>query len=214
MVGYILLGVLAFFFLLLCIPISVRVVYRTDHEPILVARYLFFKFDLLKEEPEEKKPSEKDIAKEEKKKKKKAEKEPAQKTPMEFAQMLQLATDGLKAAKTLFRIILKRLHLYKIHLYMTVASSDAAKTAQDYGRVCAALSFVYAGAQSIFKMKHPKVDIRPDYISGRSLIDFEIRGRMAPIAAVWAVLRAGIPFLIAFLKSKPKKAQETTTVSP
>lgn len=189
-VGYIILVLLALVILLLCIPVAVVLIYRTDEQPQAYLRWLFLKFDLQPREPQEPGPA------------KKAGHKPAKRKPMEFTELAGAALDLLSSAKGGTKLLIRRFRIYKLRLRMMVAEDDAAETAISYGKVNAAVYGAYAFAQNFLNMDRPDIEIRPDFIAGEGSVDFELRGRLLPIVAVAAAVRIGLGFLVKTIRRK------------
>lgn len=67
---------------------------------------------------------------------------------------------------------LRHIKIEKINLFIKIASSDAAKTAIDYGIVCATVYPVLAMIDSVGKIKYKKIDIKSDFESVSSDFSF------------------------------------------
>ena len=201
--GYALLGVLALILLALCVPVRFGAAYRTDEKPGAWLAWAFLKFDLVqaaeKRESAPKPPREK--------KPPKRPERGAQKPPLEFSEQLGLVVDLLGSVKGGAGLLIRSFRLYRIRLHLVVAGEDAAGTAISYGKVNAAVYSAYALAQSFLRMNRPDIDIRPDFVSGRGLVDFEARGRLLPLAALAAGLRIGAAFLVKTIKRRHNEAK-------
>lgn len=199
MVGLTLLGLLAVLLLLLCIPVSILLDYRTDEPPRARLCWLFLHYDLLKEEPPKKKKPQK--AKPEPEKKEPQKKEKAKRSPEEFSTLLGTVLDLLSSATGALKTFIRHFRLY-VRLHMTVAADDAAETALAYGRVNAGVYAAYAFAAGFLNVGKPEIEIKPDFLSERGTVDFSLRGSMVPIIAAGAGLRAGWTFLLKTIKRR------------
>ena len=207
-VGYTLLGILAAVLLLLCIPVRLEIRYKTGRVPAAVLRWIFLRFDLAKpEEPAARKP-----AKQKKSQKEKTEAAPAKRPPMEFAELLGMILDLLSSLKGNTGMLVRSFKLYKIRLSMVVAEGDAADTAITYGRVNAAVYGAYALAQSFLRLGRPEIEIRPDFTAEEGSVDFEVGGRLTPIAALGTAIRVGVAFLVKTIRRK--KAKQAAEAPP
>lgn len=195
-VGYVLLGILAAILLLLCIPVRFILRYCTGKTPVGVLRWLFFQIDLLK--AAERKTIDVDTrAKEETAPRPKKEKK-----PLEFSRMLGSVADLLSSLKGGAGMIIRRFRIYRVRLSMVVAGEDAAETAVDYGKCNAAVYSAYALAKNFLNLKNPEIEIRPDFVSGKGSVDFEMRGRLLPIVALGAAVRIFAAFLVKTIQRK------------
>lgn len=196
MVGYVLLGILAAVLLLLCVPVRLILRYRTGEAPVGVLRWLFFQIDLLK--AVERKTADTET------RAKKAAKPHLQKEkkPLEFSRMLGIAADLLSSLKGGAGMLVRRFRIYRVHLSMVVAGEDAAEAAIDYGKCNAAVYSAYALAKNFLNMKNPEIEIRPDFVSEKGSVDFEMRGRLMPIVALAAAARIFAAFLVKTIHRK------------
>ncbi len=142
----IILGIIAFFVLILSIRFTVYMTY--DEEFMLDISWLFIKLHILPKKEKEEKP------KKEKEPKKENEEEPSEEKPEKekkdnilvsfyknqgFSGVLQLLKDTVNAINGMFGTIFRHFVFRELKLYMTVGSADAAETAQLYGKTCAAV---------------------------------------------------------------------------
>lgn len=203
---WILLGLIALIFLLLCIPVRFDLNY--NGETTVFARYLFFKYRVLpapekKPEPKkEKKPSEK-----------KSEEKTDEKKPNPLLQqvkkykeaeglsgLLTLAKDLLKATGTRFGKLLKHIKLKDFDLYVLVGGEDAAETAMLYGEVCAGVYPAVSVLLSLTNCKppHGRVSVDLDYSVKEPKILCTARGAVRPLFVVHHgvqyLLRTLLPF--------------------
>lgn len=110
---------------------------------------------------------------------------------------LALVKMGLRAAK----IFLKGIAIDRLFLRLTVAGSDAAKTALLYGRLCAAAGTVHAAADNLFNLKDYDVQIGVDFYAEKLRIEAEAELSFL----LYSVFGAAFCFLFAFLKMKLKE---------
>ena len=157
---WILLGLIALIFLLLCIPVRFDLNY--NGEATVFIRYLFLKYRVL---PEKKKKKEK------KSSEKKSEEQAKEKKPNPLLQqvkkykeaegltgLLTLAKDLLKATGTRFGKLLRHIKLKDFDLYVLVGGGkDAAEIAVLYGEVCAGVYPAVSVLLGLTNCKSPKV---------------------------------------------------------
>lgn len=195
-VGYVLLGILAAVLLLLCVPVRLILLYCTGKAPVGVLRWLFFQVDLLKAAERKTADTETRAKKAENLQSKK------EKKPLEFSRTLGIAADLLSSLKGGAGMIVRRFRIYRVRLSMIVAGEDAAETAVDYGKCNAAVYSAYALAKNFLNLKNPEIEIRPDFVSEKGSVDFEMRGRLMPIIVLAAVARIFAAFLVKTIHRK------------
>ena len=204
---WILLGLIALIFLLLCIPVRFDLNY--NGETTVFIRYLFLKYRVLpapEKKPEskkEKKPSEKES--EEKAKEKKPNPLLRQVKKYKEAEgltgLLTLAKDLLKATGTRFGKLLKHIKLKDFDLYVLVGGGkDAAEIAILYGEVCAG---VYPAVSVLLgltncKSPHGCVSVDLDYSVKEPKVLCTASGAVRPLFVVHHgvqfILRTILPF--------------------
>lgn len=195
-VGAVLLTVIATVLLLLCIPVRLVVHYQTAKRPIGQLRWLFFRINLLKA-MEKKTKQEKHPAQKKKKPEKKKEKK-----PLEFSHSIGTVVDLLGSLKGGAAMIVRGFRIYRLRLTMVVAGEDAAETAVDYGKCNTIIYSSYALATHFLNLCNPDIDIRPDFVSEKSSVDFEMRGMLLPITVLIAALRIFVSFLVKTIQRK------------
>lgn len=200
---WILLGLIALIFLLLCIPVRFDLNY--NGEATVFIRYLFLKYRVLPapEPIKEKKPSEKKS--EEKAKEKKPNPLLQQVKKYKEAEgltgLLTLAQDLLKATGTRFGKLLKHIKLKDFDLYVLVGGEkDAAEIAVLYGEVCAG---VYPAVSALLgltncKSPHGRVSVDLDYSVKEPKVLCTASGAVRPLFVVHHgvqfILRTILPF--------------------
>lgn len=227
----IILGIIAFFVLIFSIRFTVYMTY--DEEFKLDISWLFIKLHILpkKEKPEkEKKPK-----KEKEPKKENTEQPPEEEKPKEkkdnilvsfyknqgFSGVLQLLKDTVNAINGMFGTIFRHFVFRELKLYMTVGASDAAETAQLYGKTCAAVFPAMGLITSTCNVKEYDCAVRPNFMVAEKTAIFRVVLSFRPIFATTAVVVLAFKLLfkvvLKLLKNKPKepvkKATETQNVN-
>ncbi len=220
----IILGIIAFFVLILSIRFTVYMTY--DEEFMLDISWLFIKLHILPKKEKEEKP------KKEKEPKKENEEEPSEEKPEKekkdnilvsfyknqgFSGVLQLLKDTVNAINGMFGTIFRHFVFRELKLYMTVGSADAAETAQLYGKTCAAVFPAMGLITSTCNVKEYDCTVRPNFMVAEKTAVFRVVLSFRPIFATTAVvvLAFKLLFKVVFklLKNKPKepvnKASET-----
>ena len=207
---YIILGIIAFFVIVLSIPVVLDLEY-TDAVRCKVS-WLFLKFDLYPF-PEKKKKEEK--PKEEKKEEKPEEKKEEKPKPKKenflktfynnqgLAGVIELLNNCVAALKRLLgnegendlrqirAVIIKKFRL-DIH----ITEDDAAATAIKYGKVCSALYPSLGFICSNMKVKDYKVNVFADYCGEKTTVEFVTKTAFIPRA----LINAGIALVFSLLK--------------
>lgn len=185
---YIILGILVFFALLLCCPITVKAHYGEEFTAVL--SYLVFRVRI----PAPEKP--------EKKKKKKKSKQPEKAKPEAsgifgkyrdmlkkkgLSGLLELLSDvarelgkaGKKFSHTMIR---------KLSVQISVAGGDAADTAVLYGKTCAVVYPAVAALLHAFRYRTYRVEVQPDFTGEKTRIDVQAELRLRAVHVVSAAL--------------------------
>ena len=217
---YIIIGVIAFFIILLSIRITINGEYFDDFK--LAVSWLFIKihiFPLKKKEKksEEEKPKEqKDEVKEEKPQKTSTKED---NIFVKFYKnqgvdgVVQLvnnaATDIGKFSKTFKKHIVLR----ELYLWMTVScDQDAGETALEYGRMCQKVFPPLGLICSTLPVKKYDVDISPDFLGKKNKANFAFSVSVRPIffinATISLVFRLLFNVVIKFLKGIKNKTNE------
>lgn len=180
----ILAAVLAVLAVLLLSPL----VLKASYEESLSAqvRYLFFRFRIAPPEEKEKKP---------KKKPKREKNGIGQKVGDLFREkglggFLKILGDAAgiagKAAKGIFR----HLTFSEFLLQITVGETDAAKTAETYGRVISAVSAAAAVFFEKARCRKCAVCINPDFCAEKSTVKFRMTAKIPVLFLIHTALRA------------------------
>ncbi len=85
--------------------------------------------------------------------------------------------------------LLRHIKIKKVKLNITVASSDAAKTAIEYGEICSAVYPVTAFLQSYAKIDFKNINISTDFTSEESHFDFSAAIRLQVFFLLIAAFR-------------------------
>ncbi|NLX94475.1 MAG: DUF2953 domain-containing protein [Clostridiales bacterium] len=195
---YIILSIIFFLVLLLCIKITVATQYNEDFE--LEVRWLFIKYKLYP--PKEKKPKKekKEDSKDNKKDKKpKKAKKPNPLKKFYENQGMTGVIDLISATASVvngrFKRIFKSVVINSLVIAMQVTGEDSAKTAMNYGEVCAAVFPAVGLMCSTMRVKRYKINITPDFIGSENKAYFSAVISVIPIR----IVNAAIIFLFQFL---------------
>lgn len=175
---YIILGIIAFIFILLMCPISFYLDYA-ENEFKFNVYYLFFKFNVIPSKEKEKTAP--------KKKKQSGKKGSEEKSESSIRKLVN--QKGISGLLELLKILLKtvsdaavstkkHLIIYRLDVDVIVAGDDAADTAMKYGYVCSAVYPIISFVDSnIKKCKHSE-NITADFDGKDIRIHCVIRARI------------------------------------
>lgn len=199
---YIILGIIAFFIIVLSIPVVLDLEY-TDAVRCKVS-WLFLKFTLYpfpEKKKKEKKPKEE--TKEEKPEEKKEEKPKKENFLKTFynnqglSGVIELINNCVGVLKRFsVRFIKRAVIIKKFHLDIHITEDDAAATAIKYGKVCAALYPSLGFICSNMKVKDYKVNVFADYCGEKTTVSFVTKTAFIPRA----LINSGIALVFSLLK--------------
>lgn len=195
---YIILGIIAFFVIILSIKVAVTVHYEDDVE--LSVKWLFLNIKILpkKENSEKKKKDPK--PKKEKKPKEESEivKEPKKKKQdnmfVRFYRnrgvpgVVQLLKDAANAVGGMFKRIGRAFLFEELYISLTVGAGDSAETAIKYGKTCSAAFPAMGLIVSTMRVKKYNIEINPDFINGSNSARLHTRISVRPIKLINAVI--------------------------
>ncbi|NMP36624.1 MAG: hypothetical protein GX051_00650 [Clostridiales bacterium] len=232
---YILLGITAFFVIVLSIKVTVTADYSGDSKAKIVGKnegefeahlkWLFLDIPLYPAQKKKKKPKKEKPPKEEKPPEENAA--PKEKKPnfiVEFIKnqgydgTIKLITDIGNAMKGFMASMLKSLVINELYLELLVTGSDAADTAIEYGETCAKIWPVLGKLCSTYKVRKYDFCIEPDYLSTKGKAAFFVSVSARPIhitnAAVVLAVRLLFKVVLKLLFSKSKKGSENKNTQP
>ena len=220
---YVIIGVIAFFIVLLSIKLVITVHYEDDIS--LSVGWLFLKFNILPKKENDDKP------KKEKKKKEKTEeqpqdkdetvKEPKKKKDNMFVRfyknrgvsgVVQLLKDAANALGGMFKRIGRSFLFEELFIALEVGASDSAETAIKYGKVCSAAFPAMGLIVSTMRVKKYSIDINPDFLYGRNVARLHTKISVRPIKLINAViiLAFELLFKVVIKLLKHSKVQKPT----
>lgn len=190
---YIILGIIAFFIVLLSIKFVVTVHYENDIE--LSVRWLFLKFNLM---PMKEKHKKKDKKKEKPKNDSEVVKEPKEKKKdnmfIRFYRnrgvdgVVELLNDTANAISGMFKRIGRAFLFEELYVSLLVGKSDSADTAIKYGETCSAAFPAMGLIVSTMRVKKYSIEINPDFIHGKNNAKFHTKISVRPIKLINAVI--------------------------
>ena len=226
---YIILGIIAFFVILLSVHFHVRIEY-TDYIYVSV-RWLFVKLNILPLKEKAKKP-EKEKPEEEKKEEPEEEEEKAEEENPEkkgenpiITTIKNMGYDGVmeilsnlgKALSGMFKRIFKAFAIQNFDIDITVGKGDAAATAIEYGKTCRKVYPVCGLITSTMKVKTYNVNVAPDFLANHNTGEFVLDFYLVPRKLINAFIIVGfelvfkvvLKFLLSGNKKKDIKENET-----
>lgn len=171
-------GIIAFFVLILSIPVHVSFSY--GEKICLSVRYLFIKLNILPVGEKKPKKEKKEKPKKEKPQKPKEEK-PKEKKPNPILEMVKAnGYDGMMEVLSNFGHILalyggklfKSVVFDEIEIYITVGTGDSAETAMKYGRTCQKIYPLLGFICSNNLVKKYDARVEPDFLANHSEGEF------------------------------------------
>lgn len=216
---YILLGIVAFFVLLLSVKVRIDAEYIDDFRVRL--RWLFLSFPLYPMKPREKKLKQE---KPQPEKPPEEEQPPKEKKPNPFKTfidnqgfdgVIQLIRDTADALGSLMKSIKKHLIIEELFLWVVIShNQDAARTAMEYGKACQDIYPALGAICSTLTVKKYDVEVEPDFIGVSSSAQFAFALSVRPIfltnAAVALVVRLLFKVVFKFLRGIKTKTSEHT----
>lgn len=217
---YVILGIIAFFIILLSIRLCVTVHYEDDVE--LSVKWLFLNINILPKK--EKKEKKKKDAKPKKEKKPQQEseiiKEPKKKKQDNMfvrfyknrgvSGVVQLLKDTAKAVGGMFKRIGRAFVFDELFISLTVGAGDSAETAIKYGKTCSAAFPAMGLIVSSMRVKKYSIEINPDFINGSNSAKLHTKISVRPIKLINAVIIVAFELLFKVVVKllKHSKAQK------
>ncbi len=217
---YIILGIIAFFIIILSVKVAITVHYEGDIE--LSVGWLFLKFNILpSKEKKPKKEKEKKPKDEKPKEESEIIKEPKKKKQDNMfvrfyrnrgvSGVVQLLKDASKAVGGMFKRIGRAFLFEELYISLTVGKGDSAQTAIKYGETCSAAFPAMGLIVSTMRVKKYNLEINPDFITGKSDARLHTKISVRPIALINAVIIVAFELLfkVVIKLIKHSKAKKT-----
>ena len=220
---YIILGIIAFFVILLSVKVAVTVHYEDD--VAVSVKWLFLKFNILPKAEKEDKP-------EKKKEKKKKEEKPKEESEVihepkkkkkdnmfvRFYRnrgvegVVQLLKDAANAVGGMFKRIGRAFLFEELIISLTVGAGDSAETAIKYGKTCSVAFPAMGLIVDTMRVKKYNIEINPDFIYGKNVAKLHTQISVRPIRLINAVIIVAFELLFKVVlkllrHSKAPKAQ-------
>ena len=209
-------GIIAFFVLVLSIPVHVSMHY--GDKIYLTVRYLFVKLNILPLGEKKKKRPKKEKPKKEKPEKRKEE--PQEKKPNPILEMVKAnGYDGMMEVLSNFGHILalyggklfKSVVFEDIEIYISVGTGDSAETAIKYGKTCQKVYPLLGFLCSNNLIKKYEASVEPDFLANHSEGEFNFSFylviRKIINATLAMVFRLIFKVVLKFLKNGKQKKE-------
>lgn len=198
---FVILGIIAFFIILLAIKVKITVHY--DDDVSLSVGWLFLNFRILpkkekkKPKKEKKKKKKEEKPEEEPKKKDEKIKEPKKKKENMFVRfyhnqgvsgVVQLLKDTAAAVGGMFRRIGRAFLFEELYISLTVGAQDSSETAIKYGKICSAAFPSMGFIVSNMRVKKYNIEITPDFIQGTNSARLHTKISVVPLKLINAVI--------------------------
>lgn len=218
-------GIIAFFVLILSIPVHVSFSY--GEKIYLTVRYLFVKLNILP--LGENKPKKKKKKKPDEEPKKEETEKPKEKKPNPVLEMVKAnGYDGMMEVLSNFGHILalyggklfKSVVFDEIEIYITVGTGDSAQTAIKYGKTCQKVYPLLGFICSNNLVKKYDAQVEPDFLANESdgefYFDFHLVVRKIINSTIGMVFRMLFGVILKFFTNakKGKKSIETQESIP
>ncbi len=214
----VLASIVAFFILILSIPVHVSFSY--EEQLHLSVRYLFLKFKILplgeKKEKKPKKPKKEKAKKPAPEKKEEAQPKAKKKNPLldmvkanGYDGMMEILSNLGQIFKKYGKNLLRSMVFEELDCYLVIGKGDAAKTAIEYGKACQKVYPLFGYLCSNHIVRKYDVSVEPDFLANRSkgelFIDFHLTIRKIINATVAMVVRLLFKVALKFLRGAKKK---------
>ncbi len=218
---YIILGVIAFFVIILSVKITVSAEYFDEFK--LSAGWGIIKFQILpakKSEKPKKENKTKEKKKEEPTPEPEVEEQPTEKKENIFVTfynnqgfdgVVQLINNAASDIGKMFSSFKKHLVIRELYLYMTITGGcDAAETAIEYGKMCQKIFPAMSFICSNLPVRKYDVSIEPDFLGLKNKAQFAFSIHIRPIffinAVIVLVFRLLFNVVLKFLKGIKNKS--------
>ncbi len=199
---WIILSIIAFFVILLILPVRVFYVGGTNEQDVLKIKYLFFSYTAMPKK--EKKPSRRKERKKLKKAQKKAEKEQKSGPAPEqtLSDKIELAKTAVRAVDGTLKKFMRRLRV-KLALSITIGRDNAADTAVDYGKYNSYIYSAYATLSNAVRFKKTDITVDPDF--EREIFEYKISCKLT--ASLFIIVSSALSIALRFVKLTAQKKQ-------
>lgn len=124
--------------------------------------------------------------------------------------ILQLLGELAGVLKRTIGRLLRAITVKEFRLQMRISGDDAASTAINYGRVCAAFYPLFGAVCAGMRVRHHDVDLRPDFAEEGSAVLVDITACVSLWRLTGAVIAAGWSLLWTYVKLDESDKSERT----
>ncbi len=195
-IGWVLLGLLLFVFVLLLLPVHTRIRYDGALQVWCGLGPVSLRLFPMKKKPK----TEKEKAQAAEKKAEKAAKKAAKPKKDKQKLTLEIICDYIRLGVEALGMMRRRLVLRNLTCHLKVASKDAASTALLYGRIAAAVSALYPVLERNLRVRHTDIAVDADFEHETLDVVADVTLAVCPLR----MLLAGMILLIQFLKIQKK----------
>ncbi len=195
---YIIIGIVAFFLIVLSIPVVLELDY-TDVFKCKIS-WLFLKFNIYPQDEKKKKKKEKPPKEDKNKDNSKPEKTPTQEKPKKdnfiktfyenqgVLGIIEVVNNCASYLGKFSKGFLKSIYIKKLNIRISVTESDAAQTALRYGKICQQIYPPLGFICSSCHVKNYSVNVLANYCGEKTKGEFESKTALVPRS----VINAGI----------------------
>lgn len=199
-IGWVLLGILLFVFVLLLLPVHTRARFDGALQVWAGLGPVSLRVFPLKKGKKKKPKKEKTQAAEKKAAAKQKQEEKPKKTKKPLT--LEILCDYIRLGAEALGTMRRRLVIKNMTCHLKVASGDAAKTAITYGQITAAVSALYPVLDRNLRLRHTDISVDADFEGSKMDIFLDITLAVCPLRLLMAACVLALHFLKIQRKSK------------
>mgnify|MGYP000847676905 FL=1 len=185
----ILLAIIGIMLLLLLLPVHLRATFNGDLK--VSAGVLFINFKLYPRPPVSEKKRLKKERREQKRKKKERKRLSEAEEELQVEGVWALVKYYIEMGKLITstaKRLLKTITVDRLNLNIVVATDDAARTAIDYGKICAVVYPIQALIESTMRVRRREINISTDFLLESGVLEGDIKIHVLPICVLWQAL--------------------------
>ena len=128
--------------------------------------------------------------------------------PHSLSDVMGLVKDGGASLSASMRFLLRHFHFRKVKLYLAVASDDAYKTSQLYGKICTGAFNLLGQLQCLLDLQVKEFRILADFFNEKTTFRGSLELRVSPAAALLTALILGCKFLVRTIRRFRREDKE------
>lgn len=215
---FIILGIIAFFVIILSVKFVVTVHYEDEVE--LSLSWLFLRFKVLPSGEKKEKPKKEKSPKPEKNKNEVVKEPKKKKQDNMFVRfyrnkgvegVIQLIKDAASALGGMFKRIGRAFLFEELFVFLKVGKGDSSQTAIKYGETCSAVFPAMGLLVSTMRVKKYSLDIVPDFVNGNNEAKLHTKISVRPIKLINAVIIVAFELLFKVVIKLLKHSKVQTT---